>query len=122
MQRFKAENSLVKRRSESARMRAKFPGRIPVILDARPNSQVPAIDKSKFLVPADLTVGQFAYVVRRRISLSPAQAMFLYVRNVLPVSSLSFSELDAEHHDEDGFLYVTYSGENTFGSPLLCVL
>ena len=115
MQKFKAENAFVKRRSESARMRSKFPDRVPVILDAHPNSHVPPIDKSKFLVPSDLTVGQFAYVIRRRISLSPTQAMFMYVRNVLPVSSLSFGELDAEHRDEDGFLYVTYSGENTFG-------
>ena len=24
-----------------------------------------------------------------------------------------------DHKDEDGFLYITYSGENTFGSDLL---
>ncbi len=115
MSRFKAENSLVKRQADSARMRNKFPDRVPIILDAKLNKGVPAIDKSKFLVPQDLTVGQFAYVIRRRINLSPEQAMFLFVRNTLPVSSMAVGELDAEYRDEDGFLYVSYSGENTFG-------
>lgn len=115
MNRFKAENALIKRQSDSARMREKFPERVPIILDAKSSSNVPVIDKSKFLVPKDLTVGQFAYVIRRRISLSPDQAMFLFVRNTLPVSSMTIGNLDADYRDEDGFLYVSYSGENTFG-------
>jgi GABA(A) receptor-associated protein len=28
------------------------------------------------------------------------------------------SSIYEEHKDEDGFLYITYSGENTFGEPL----
>jgi len=35
-------------------------------------------------VPADLTVGQFVYVIRKRIRVSPEQAIFMFVRNVLP--------------------------------------
>ena len=33
-------------------------------------SDVPEIDQNKFLVPADLSVGQFVYVIRKRISLA----------------------------------------------------
>ena len=33
----------------------------------------------------------------------------------LPPSSASMGSIYAEHKDEDGFLYVAYSGENTFG-------
>lgn len=39
---------------------------------------------SRYLVPADLTVGQFVYVIRKRIRVSPEQAIFMFVRNVLP--------------------------------------
>jgi len=38
----------------------------------------------RYLVPADLTVGQFVYVVRKRIKLSPEKAIFIFVKNILP--------------------------------------
>ena len=34
---------------------------------------------------------------------------------IVPHSSASMGSIYAEHKDEDGFLYVAYSGENTFG-------
>lgn len=39
---------------------------------------------SRYLVPADLTVGQFVYVIRKRIKLSAEKAIFIFVDNVLP--------------------------------------
>lgn len=77
--------------------------------------QVPDIDKAKFLVPSDLTVGQFVYVIRKRLSLPSDRALFLFLGNVLPPTSQLMSEAYAQHADEDGFLYVRYSGESTFG-------
>lgn len=38
----------------------------------------------RYLVPADLTVGQYVYVVRKRIKLSAEKAIFIFVKNVLP--------------------------------------
>jgi GABA(A) receptor-associated protein len=38
----------------------------------------------RYLVPADLTVGQFVYVVRKRIKLSAEKAIFVFVKNTLP--------------------------------------
>lgn len=38
----------------------------------------------RYLVPADLTIGQFVYVVRKRIKLSAEKAIFIFVKNVLP--------------------------------------
>lgn len=35
-------------------------------------------------MPADLTVGQFVYVVRKRIKLGPEKAIFIFVKNILP--------------------------------------
>ncbi|KAK9202499.1 hypothetical protein WN944_017710 [Citrus x changshan-huyou] len=68
-----------------------------------------------YLVPADLTVGQFVYVIRKRIKLSAEKAIFIFVDNVLPPTGAIMSTIYDEKKDEDGFLYVTYSGENTFG-------
>ncbi|KAK4783914.1 hypothetical protein SAY86_018282 [Trapa natans] len=91
-------------------------GMMQVIVERAEKSDVPEIDKKKYLVPADLTVGQFVYVVRKRIRLSPEKAIFVFVKNVLPPTAAMMSAIYEENKDEDGFLYMTYSGENTFGS------
>jgi GABA(A) receptor-associated protein len=55
------------------------------------------IEFYRYLVPADLTVGQFVYVIRKRIKLSAEKAIFIFVDNVLPPTgnnlSLSLSPL-----------------------------
>ncbi|KAF7810088.1 autophagy-related protein 8f [Senna tora] len=113
---FKQEHDLEKRRAEAARIRDKYPDRIPVIVEKAERSDIPSIDKKKYLVPADLTVGQFVYVIRKRIKLSAEKAIFIFVDNVLPPTGAIMSAIYEEKKDEDGFLYVTYSGENTFGN------
>lgn len=105
-----------RRQAEAARIREKYPDRIPVIVERAEKSDVPDIDKKKYLVPADLTVGQFVYVVRKRIKLSPEKAIFIFVKNILPPTAAMMSAIYEENKDEDGFLYMTYSGENTFGT------
>ncbi|KAI5417472.1 Autophagy- protein 8f [Lathyrus oleraceus] len=89
--------------------------RSKVIVEKAERSDIPSIDKKKYLVPADLTVGQFVYVIRKRIKLSAEKAIFIFVDNVLPPTGAIMSAIYDEKKDEDGFLYVTYSGENTFG-------
>lgn len=86
-----------------------------VICEKVEKSDIATIDKKKYLVPADLTVGQFVYVIRKRIKLSPEKAIFIFVDEVLPPTAALMSSVYEEHKDEDGFLYITYSGENTFG-------
>jgi GABA(A) receptor-associated protein len=102
--------------SEAKRIRTKYPDRIPIIVkrDAR-DKNVPDLDKSKYLVPGDLTVGQFQYVIRKRIKLNPNKALFMFVNGKLPTTSQLLNVTYEEHKDEDGFLNVIYSGENTFG-------
>ncbi|KAJ8512925.1 hypothetical protein OPV22_003359 [Ensete ventricosum] len=113
---FKLEHPLERRQAEAARIREKYPDRIPVIVEKAERSDILDIDKKKYLVPADLTVGQFVYVVRKRIKLSAEKAIFIFVKNSLPPTAAMMSAIYEENKDEDGFLYMTYSGENTFGS------
>jgi len=112
---FKEEHTLDKRQAEAQRIREKYPDRIPVIVEKAEKTDIPDIDKKKYLVPSDLTVGQFVYVIRKRIKLSPEKAIFIFVKNVLPPTAALMSTIYEDHKDEDGFLYITYSGENTFG-------
>ncbi|QKD58610.2 autophagy protein Atg8 ubiquitin like-domain-containing protein [Fusarium oxysporum Fo47] len=112
---FKDEHPFEKRKAEAERIRQKYSDRIPVICEKVEKSDIATIDKKKYLVPADLTVGQFVYVIRKRIKLSPEKAIFIFVDEVLPPTAALMSSIYEEHKDEDGFLYITYSGENTFG-------
>ncbi|OAV88395.1 hypothetical protein PTTG_12346, partial [Puccinia triticina 1-1 BBBD Race 1] len=73
-----------KRKAEAERIRQKYPDRIPVICEKADRTDIPTIDKKKYLVPSDLTVGQFVYVIRKRIKLAPEKAIFIFVDEVLP--------------------------------------
>ena len=86
--------------------------------EKRPRDEsLPEIDKKKFLVPADLTIGQFVYVIRKRIKLAPEQAVFLFVGGgTLPPTVAPLQTVYDNHKDEDGFLYMTFTGEATFGA------
>ncbi|CAH1779711.1 unnamed protein product [Owenia fusiformis] len=112
---FKEENTFEQRCSESTKIRSKYPDRIPVVVERAPKSQINEIDKRKFLVPNDISVAQFMWIIRRRIQLASEKALFLFVGKVLPTTSASMGQIYEEHKDEDGFLYIAYSGENTFG-------
>lgn len=116
MAEFKKKFDVKSRSTESRRILEKYPERIPIIVERNANSiNVPQIDKQKYLVPNDLTVGQFLYIIRKRLQLKPEQAIFAFVNNSLPSTSSLVSEIYEQHKDEDGFLYFIYSGENTFG-------
>lgn len=109
---------LEKRKSESQRILQKFSDRLPVICEKVENSDIQDIDKRKYLVPGDLSVGQFVYVIRKRIRLPSEKAIFIFVNDILPPTATLMSTIYEEHKDEDGFLYVLYSGENTFGEKV----
>ncbi len=75
---------------------------LQVICEKSEKSEIDPIDKKKYLVPADLTVGQFVYVIRKRIKLAPEKAIFIYVDGALPPTAALMSSIYKEHKDEDG--------------------
>jgi len=116
MSEYKKATPFEKRQAEAARIREKYPDRIPVIAEKAPKSDIPDIDKKKYLVPSDLTVGQFVYVIRKRMKLPAEKTIFVFVNRQLPSTASLMSTVYSQSLDRDGFLYVTYSGENTFGA------
>lgn len=106
-----------KSRAEADRIMNKYPDRIPVLVTRNERSATtPMIDKHKYLVPCDLTMGQLLYVVRKRLHMSPERALFLFVNStVVSNSELVSSVYYASHDPQDGFLHVVYSCENVFG-------
>ncbi len=112
---FKDEFSLDERCNESIKIMKKYPSRIPIIVEKSDKCNFKDIDKRKYLVPKDLNMNQFTFIIRKRIKLDSSQAIFLMIDNTLCPSNTSLGEIYEDHHNEDGFLYVNYSSENTFG-------
>ncbi|KAL1417654.1 hypothetical protein MTO96_026701 [Rhipicephalus appendiculatus] len=83
---YKEEHPFEKRRSEGDKIRRKYPDRVPVIVEKAPKARIGDLDKKKYLVPSDLTVGH-----------------------------ATMGSLYQEHHEEDFFLYIAYSDEDVYG-------
>jgi len=111
---FRDRLSLDQRRAEFDRIRTHLSERVPIVVETR-GTDTPRVDREKFLVPLDLTVAQFSFVIRKRMQLGASRAIFLLVDDVLPPGTTVVHELYDRHASEDGFLYVVCTTENTFG-------
>jgi GABA(A) receptor-associated protein len=112
---YQEKHQFNKRCDESTSIRRKYPDRIPIIALKQQNCDLPDIDKNKFLVPKSLTLSQFTFVIRKRIELKPSQTIFVTINNNLLSSTRTVDDIYETDKDKDGFLYVVYSSENTFG-------
>ena len=117
--RFKSQSTEAERKEEADRILEKYPDRLPVIVELDPNNKstdLPEVDKKKYLVPRDLTCGQFMYVIRKRLQLDAETAIFLFVNGNVPSTASLITSIYDEHKDTDGYLYMTYGSEHVFGS------
>lgn len=112
---YKEENNFEKRRTECEKIRKSNPDRIPVVIEKNPTSQLAPLEKKKYLVPQDLTVGQFYFMIRKKMELRPEEALFFFVNNTIPQTMVTMGQLYQEHHEEDMYLYVAYSDESVYG-------
>ena len=55
------------------------------------------------------------YTLRRYIKVSAETAIFLFINNMVTTNHSSVGTVYEDYKSEDGFLYITYAGENTFG-------
>jgi GABA(A) receptor-associated protein len=107
-----------KKLTESNRIREKYPERVPVIVGKARGCTLNDIDKKKYLIPNDVTMGQFISIIRTRINISPDKAIFVFINNILPPTSSRMITLYEEMKNKDGFLYIYYNGESVFGNTI----
>jgi len=116
---FDTSMPLEQRLNESNKIRNKYPDMIPVIAMSDPTQVkigvLPQLEKNKFLVPKDITLGAFIFIIRKRLKLKPDAALFCFIKDsILPTGSL-MSMIYDEYKSEDNFLYLTITTESTFG-------
>jgi len=114
---FKRDYVFKKRIKESSRLLEKYPERVPVVIERDENSKhLTIIDKNKYLVPKDLTMCQLLWVIRKRMLIRKEQAVFLLSEaGILFNGTDHISYVYENNKDLDGFLYLRYANENTFG-------
>ena len=94
----------------------KYPERIPVIMK-KVCRNIADLSQNKFLVPKDFTVREFVFMIRKKLTMSPEQALYMSLEDgtLLNCSQL-MSELYHNHtNDKTVGLTILYYTENTFG-------
>jgi len=118
MSKFQTSNSFESRRQTFENIRIQYPERIAIIVEPNENCRI-RIDKNKFLVPSEMTMGHFIYEIRKHMKFEEYSNIFMFVaNNVIPSSNSTMSSLYSQYCDPDGFLYISYSQETSFGSRI----
>lgn len=110
-------NSLDKRIVFAESIKKSHHGHIPVLVGRADTYKTPLINKYKYIVPCNITLGSFIHEIRKNLpSLDPSTGLFLFFsNNTLAPLSTNIQTLYAKHKADDGFLYLMYSCESTFG-------
>ncbi|CAB4306226.1 unnamed protein product [Prunus armeniaca] len=104
-------------------LRETNPDWVPVAVEKDARSDIAEIDVKKYLVPKDALLGDFIAYVRMWIFLKKKKPIFVFFKNTEPPTGASMGAIDEENTDEDGFLHMTYSGNDTFsysGNDVTC--
>ena len=115
---FKSKYTYEQRKIESGQVRSKNPGKCPVIIQRyHTENKIEEIDRNKFLVPNDMTIHGLMIVIRKRIKvLDETQALYLFTeKGSIFTSNFLVSQIYDTYVDTDGYLYLFYNSENTFG-------
>jgi len=113
---FKNRHSFENRLNESQSIMCKYPNRIPIICEKNKDCKITmSLSKVKYLIPFTMLVGEFILYIRRTININKEQGIYLFINGNIPCTSDNFFNLYHNYKDNDGFLYIIYTYENTFG-------
>lgn len=94
------------------RIKMKYPDRVAVIVQCKDKNPKHLLDKYKYIIPNDMCVAQFSYIIRQRLRLLPSEALFIFLENgILPPSNQTIASIPRE----EDFVHLFYAFEKTFG-------
>ena len=86
--------------------------KVPLIISD--NSNI-TLNKTKFIVPRNLSVGQFHCIIKKYADVKSSDCIVLFIDGKLPIITDTIGNLYDLHKQNDDFLYITVSKENAFG-------
>lgn len=96
-------------------LKRQYPNRIPCIVLKHPSCHLPKIQKNKYLVPFDITFGQFTFIIRKQLKLNPQCALFLLINDKMIPQHLLLSDVYKQEKNKNDYLEIFYIEENVFG-------
>lgn len=101
----------------SNKLRKLYPHFIPTIIRRNDKENyLHDLDKQQFLIPADMSLGAFVNFLKRRLGVYSILSLWIYSNsNMLTDRSQKMSEIYDQYVEIDGFLYLTYKSEESFG-------
>ncbi|KAK3271175.1 hypothetical protein CYMTET_20459, partial [Cymbomonas tetramitiformis] len=96
--------------TEAQKMRAKYPDRIPVIVEQHADSELPKPSRNKFLMPDEITVDLIIKdVLKPSLGVLESTAVILYANDTVQLRGGDLmSALYAKYGAPDGFMYIKY--------------
>jgi len=111
-------NSFENRKKKSDFLLSKYSDKIPMILEKSSKEKyLPKIEKTKYLVPHDLTVAGVMQILKKNLKIDEHISVYLsiYNQNIILSGSQSISDIYSKYKNNDGFIYLEYCSENVFG-------
>ena len=81
---FKKKFSFKDRLDQAERIKRRYPNRVPIIVNT--GEGVPKLDKQKYLVPRDLKASEFMCIIRKRITISAKESIYMFFNKKMVVS------------------------------------
>ena len=126
---YSQQHSLQKRIEHSTFISAKFPERVPLIVQPKPHSSSTWLKNSKILAPKTSTIGALLCHVRETIPLDAQCGLYYMVdtskKEISPFLNQQYQiiggndlvgHLYTQFVKPDGFCYIYYAAESTFGA------
>ena len=90
----------------------RYPGKIPIIIS---DNKKDILEKYKFVISKEATVGDFMNILRKYSKVNEHQALFLLFNELLPPCNKQWKEIYDNFKSDDNVLYGIVTLENTFG-------
>ena len=105
-----------KRKAVATKISEIYSDRVAVVID-RLNDETPNISRTKYLVARNSSFDNFTCNVRKHITkIDSRQGLFFFVNGTTLIpNGAEMSTIYNRYKNEDGFLYLTYALENTYG-------
>ena len=97
----------------------KYKGKLPVILIKHPQSKMKQLERFRIVMKKDTQLLELMNTIRKDLGAGmPDHAIYMFThstRELLRAQS-TFNELYLKYKSEDGFLYLSYAEQESFGA------